>query len=95
MRGGGPAGGAVLREKWGTRRTIDYKGGIDLVTDADRASEEALLEFLVGRFPGSAVLAEESGARAAGRARPATGCAGSSTRSTGPPTTRTGCPTSP
>ncbi len=58
-------GGAVLREKWGTRRTIDYKGGIDLVTDADRASEEALLEFLVGRFPGSAVLAEESGARAA------------------------------
>jgi myo-inositol-1(or 4)-monophosphatase len=58
-------GGAVLRAKWGTRRTIDYKGGIDLVTDADRASEEVLLEFLVGRFPGSAVLAEESGARAA------------------------------
>ena len=26
----------MLREKWGTRRTIDYKGGIDLVTDADR-----------------------------------------------------------
>ena len=60
-------GGAVLREKWGTRRTIDYKGGIDLVTDADRASEEVLLEFLVGRYPGSAVLAEESGA-GAGRA---------------------------
>jgi myo-inositol-1(or 4)-monophosphatase len=58
-------GGAVLREKWGTRRTIDYKGGIDLVTDADRASEEAVLGFLTGRFPGSAVLAEESGARAA------------------------------
>ena len=58
-------GGAVLREKWGTRRTIDYKGGIDLVTDADRASEEALLAFLSGRFPGSAVLAEESGVRVA------------------------------
>lgn len=55
-------GGAVLREKWGTRRTIDYKGGIDLVTDADRASEEALLAFLAKEFPGSAVLAEESGA---------------------------------
>ena len=69
----------MLREKWGTRRTIDYKGGIDLVTDADRASEEVLLEFLVGRFPGSAVLAEESGARAArGAARRGTGCAGSS-----------------
>jgi myo-inositol-1(or 4)-monophosphatase len=58
-------GGAVLREKWGTRRTIEYKGGIDLVTDADRASEEALLAFLVGRFPGSAVMAEESGVRSA------------------------------
>ncbi len=58
-------GGAVLREKWGTRRTIDYKGGIDLVTDADRASEEAVLGFLTARFPGSAVLAEESGVRAA------------------------------
>ena len=58
-------GGAVLREKWGTRRTIDYKGGIDLVTDADRASEEATLAFLSRRFPGSAVLAEESGAREA------------------------------
>ena len=58
-------GGEVLCRKWGTRRTIDYKGGIDLVTDADRASEEALLAFLSGRFPGSAVLAEESGARAA------------------------------
>ncbi len=58
-------GGAVLRERWGTRRTIDYKGGIDLVTDADRASEEALLGFLHARFPGSTVLAEESGAREA------------------------------
>jgi myo-inositol-1(or 4)-monophosphatase len=58
-------GGEVLREKWGTRRTIDYKGGIDLVTDADRASEEALLAFLGARFPGSAVVAEESGTSAA------------------------------
>jgi myo-inositol-1(or 4)-monophosphatase len=58
-------GGEVLRGKWGTRRTIDYKGGIDLVTDADRASEEALLAFLGARFPGSAVVAEESGTSAA------------------------------
>ena len=54
-------GAAVLRGRWGARRTIEFKGGIDLVTDADRASEEALLVFLHGRFPGSAVLAEESG----------------------------------
>jgi myo-inositol-1(or 4)-monophosphatase len=55
-------GGAVLRERWGQQRTIELKGGIDLVTDADRASEVALLEFLHAEFPGAAVLAEESGA---------------------------------
>jgi myo-inositol-1(or 4)-monophosphatase len=58
-------GGEVLRARWGRRRTIEYKGGIDLVTDADRASEAALLEFLTARFPGAAVLAEESGASGA------------------------------
>ncbi len=59
-------GGAVLRDRWGKARTIELKGGIDLVTDADRASEAALLEFLRGRFPGAGVLAEESGASGAG-----------------------------
>jgi myo-inositol-1(or 4)-monophosphatase len=61
-------GGAVLRQRFGGRRTIDYKGGIDLVTDADRASEEVLLRFLAARFPGAAVLAEESGASGASAA---------------------------
>jgi myo-inositol-1(or 4)-monophosphatase len=59
-------GGAVLREKWGQVRTIELKGGIDLVTDADRASEAAVLGFLASRFPGAAVLAEESGESGAG-----------------------------
>jgi myo-inositol-1(or 4)-monophosphatase len=59
-------GGAVLRAKWGQARTIEMKGGIDLVTDADRASEAALLAFLAVRFPGAAVLAEESGASGTG-----------------------------
>jgi myo-inositol-1(or 4)-monophosphatase len=58
-------GGAVLLDAFGRRRTIEYKSGIDLVTDADRASEEALLEFLLGRHPGAEVLAEESGASGA------------------------------
>lgn len=60
-------GGEVLREKWGQARTIAFKGGIDLVTDADTASEEALLGYLRGRFPGAAMLAEESGAQGAQR----------------------------
>jgi myo-inositol-1(or 4)-monophosphatase len=59
-------GGAVLRERWGLTRTVELKGGIDLVTDADRASEAAILAFLAGRFPGAAILAEESGASGRG-----------------------------
>lgn len=55
-------GGAVLRAKWGQQRTIELKEGNDLVTDADRASEAAVLGFLHAEFPGAAVLAEESGA---------------------------------
>jgi myo-inositol-1(or 4)-monophosphatase len=58
-------GGTVLREKWGQQRTLEYKGGIDLVTDADRASEEVLLGFLRREFPASSILAEESGASGA------------------------------
>lgn len=55
-------GGAVLRERWGQARSVELKGEIDLVTDADRASEAAVLGFLRGRFPGAGILAEESGA---------------------------------
>ena len=55
-------GGEVLRERWGQARTIELKGGIDLVTDADRASEAAVLGLLRDRFPGAGILAEESGA---------------------------------
>jgi myo-inositol-1(or 4)-monophosphatase len=63
-------GGEILRERFGRRRTIEYKGGIDLVTDADRASEDALLAFLATRHPGAAILAEESGVSGgAGRLR--------------------------
>lgn len=59
-------GGAILRERFGKHRTIAFKGGIDLVTDADHASEDTVLGFLRERFPGAAILAEESGASGAG-----------------------------
>ena len=55
-------GGAILRERFGALRTVELKGGIDLVTDADRASEEAVLRAIRERVPGAAILAEESGA---------------------------------
>jgi myo-inositol-1(or 4)-monophosphatase len=58
--------GAVLREGYGRAHRPEHKGRIDLVTEYDRRSERLLLERLAERFPGHAVLAEESGARAAG-----------------------------
>ncbi len=55
--------GRILAERFGGQRTIAFKQtGIDLVTDADKASEEALISFLRSRHPGHAILAEESGA---------------------------------
>lgn len=54
--------GRILAERFLGERTIEFKGGIDLVTDADRASEEALLAFIRERHPHHAILAEESGA---------------------------------
>ena len=55
--------GEVLKDRFLRERTIEQKGEgrINLVTDADKASEEVLLAFLRDRAPGHAVLAEESG----------------------------------
>ena len=56
--------GRILREKFREPRTISFKGGIDLVTDADKASEAVLLSWLRERHPNHAILSEESGASA-------------------------------
>jgi myo-inositol-1(or 4)-monophosphatase len=56
-------GGAVVRARFHETRTVDFKGRIDLVTDADRAAEEAILTFVRGEFPGDDVIAEESQTR--------------------------------
>ncbi len=53
--------GALLREAFAHPLAIRYKGEIDLVTDADKASERAIVEAIGRRFPGHAVLAEEGG----------------------------------
>jgi myo-inositol-1(or 4)-monophosphatase len=55
--------GRILAERFQSARTIEFKrSNIDLVTDADMASEQALIRFLRERHPGHAILAEESGA---------------------------------
>ncbi len=53
--------GAILREAFGKRTTVTHKGAIDLVTDADRASEAFILAQIKRRFPDHDVLAEEGG----------------------------------
>ena len=53
--------GAILRDGYNTAHTIHYKGEIDLVTEADHASEKFLLNEIKNKFPGGHILAEESG----------------------------------
>ncbi|MEM5770630.1 MAG: inositol monophosphatase family protein, partial [Bacillota bacterium] len=41
---------------------IDTKStGIDLVTEVDKKSEAAIIDFIRGHYPGHDILAEESG----------------------------------
>lgn len=58
---GAKRSGEILADRFNQERTISFKGGINLVTDADHASEEALIAFIRSRHPGHAILAEESG----------------------------------
>ena len=53
--------GEILRHYWDKTHNIDKKGAIDLVTEADLASEEAIIHLIRTAFPEHAVLAEESG----------------------------------
>lgn len=59
--------GAILEDGYGRPGTIDYKGGIDLVTAFDRKSEAWIAAEIERRFPGHALLAEEGGVGGAGR----------------------------
>lgn len=58
--------GGVLRERFAGRRDIDHKGTIDIVTDADRASEALIASAIRERYPDHRLLAEE-GATGAGQ----------------------------
>jgi myo-inositol-1(or 4)-monophosphatase len=55
------AAGDELRRRFSGPRQVEMKGAIDIVTDADRAAEEIILQRLASAFPGCPVLAEESG----------------------------------
>src|SRR5680860_145608 len=51
--------GAILRERLAEARTIEYKGDIDLVTDADHAAEALGLGMIQGAFPEHRFVGEE------------------------------------
>ena len=53
--------GAILRDGYNKEHTVHYKGTIDLVTETDHASESFLIGEIQSQFPGSHILAEESG----------------------------------
>jgi myo-inositol-1(or 4)-monophosphatase len=53
------AAGQILREKFGRVRDIHYKGTVDPVTEADKASEALIAERLLAEFPDDRLLAEE------------------------------------
>ena len=57
------AASAVLMRHFGHLAGIDEKSPVDLVTEADRASEALILERLRQAFPEDAVLAEERDGR--------------------------------
>src|SRR5215469_4185494 len=61
--------GQLLAQRYLSERTIEYKGRIDLVTDADKASETELIQFVHGRFPDHTILAEEAGLQSRGEIR--------------------------
>ncbi|MCC6791832.1 MAG: inositol monophosphatase [Thermomicrobiales bacterium] len=57
--------GAILREMLG-RVTVEFKGTVDLVTDADRASETLIGSRIAGAFPDHRLVGEEGIARDTG-----------------------------
>jgi myo-inositol-1(or 4)-monophosphatase len=54
-------GGEALRARFGKLTEIRKKGAIDLVTEADTASERVIIQTLRHAFPDHAIMAEESG----------------------------------
>jgi myo-inositol-1(or 4)-monophosphatase len=51
--------GKILREEYSLPPEIQYKGDVDLVTQADKRSERAIVEKLTRHFPDHTIVAEE------------------------------------
>src|ERR1700752_2144067 len=55
--------GAILLAEFDRPVKISYKGEVDIVTQADRRSEQAIVSRLRTHFPKHAIVAEEGGGR--------------------------------
>lgn len=58
-RAAAAAGAECLRGLWGGRLAVEAKSSFDFVTNADRASQAAVLGVIRARHPDHAILAEE------------------------------------
>jgi len=58
--------GELLMGYFARRVPVEYKGDVDLVTEADRASEALIMDRLQARFPRHDVLGEEGARRETG-----------------------------
>lgn len=61
--------GAILRDRFDKPHDVHFKGPLDMVTEADRASEALIANRLRALFPGHDLLGEE-GSRGASSASP-------------------------
>ena len=52
--------GALLKDKFSQAHQIHYKGDINIVTEADKMSEDLIMESIRRRFPDHGILSEES-----------------------------------
>jgi len=54
--------GRLIMDRYERVERVDYKSARDIVTEVDHLSEELILGAIRARYPGDAILAEESGA---------------------------------
>jgi myo-inositol-1(or 4)-monophosphatase len=54
--------GSILADRMGRALQVSNKGDIDLVTEADLASEKLIIDRIKSHYPRHGILAEESGA---------------------------------
>ncbi len=52
--------GSLLKDRFSENHEVDYKGEIDIVTEADRMSEKILITEIGRKFPDHNILSEES-----------------------------------